>query len=220
MTTWFFDFDGVLLDSNAVKTYAFTRVTQPYGQLVADDVVQHHITNGGESRFVKFHRLFAEVLKRAPLPGEMEGLLKEFGKICSAELMACRTDPAAYELFEQLSEQGDVLHVVSGGLEAEVSAVLVAKGLAPYLQSINGSPRSKDEILNDLGAMACDDSGVFVGDSEGDMRVALDFGLRRVFITQWTEFATWSSYAERNTDITVCANLSDLMSRIDTMRLQ
>jgi beta-phosphoglucomutase-like phosphatase (HAD superfamily) len=52
--TLIFDCDGVVLNSNAVKTNAFYQTTLPYGQAAADAMVEYHVANGGVSRYKKF----------------------------------------------------------------------------------------------------------------------------------------------------------------------
>ena len=49
-----FDFDGVLVESVDVKTKAYARLFEEYGEGVVSRVVDYHLTNGGVSRFVKF----------------------------------------------------------------------------------------------------------------------------------------------------------------------
>ena len=50
----FFDFDGVIVDSVHIKTQVFYEMYLPYGKNIAKKAKQHHIENGGVSRFEKF----------------------------------------------------------------------------------------------------------------------------------------------------------------------
>ncbi len=50
-STLIFDCDGVILDSNRVKTAAFFSAASPYGELVAAKLVEHHVAHGGVSRY-------------------------------------------------------------------------------------------------------------------------------------------------------------------------
>ena len=54
ITEIFFDFDGVLAESVQVKSDAFFKLYLPYGEEVAQKALNHHINNGGMSRFEKF----------------------------------------------------------------------------------------------------------------------------------------------------------------------
>ena len=42
-----FDFDGVLVESVDVKTKAYARLFEEYGEGVVSRVVDYHLTNGG-----------------------------------------------------------------------------------------------------------------------------------------------------------------------------
>ena len=56
-----FDFDGVVLESLNVKTNAFKKLYEPYGSDISKKVVEHHLENGGVSRFDKikfYHNIF------------------------------------------------------------------------------------------------------------------------------------------------------------------
>ena len=52
--TMVFDCDGVVLDSNRIKTEAFRTAARPYGKAAADALAAHHVANGGISRYAKF----------------------------------------------------------------------------------------------------------------------------------------------------------------------
>ncbi len=54
ITNIFFDFDGVIAESVSAKTDAFKEMYLPYGEKIAEEVVDYHIKNGGVSRYEKF----------------------------------------------------------------------------------------------------------------------------------------------------------------------
>ena len=49
----FFDFDGVIKESVNVKAEVFAELFKSYGQAFSKKVYDHHLTNGGMSRFKK-----------------------------------------------------------------------------------------------------------------------------------------------------------------------
>ena len=49
----FFDCDGVILNSNKIKTDAFYKLALNFGELQAQKLVNHHLENGGISRYEK-----------------------------------------------------------------------------------------------------------------------------------------------------------------------
>ena len=55
----FFDCDGVILNSNKVKTNAFYKIAVKHGEDSAKKLVNYHINNGGISRYkkIKFFKI-------------------------------------------------------------------------------------------------------------------------------------------------------------------
>ena len=49
-----FDYDGVIAESNKVKSNAYEKMYVKYGTKIAAKVMNHHKKNGGISRFKKF----------------------------------------------------------------------------------------------------------------------------------------------------------------------
>jgi len=52
--TLVFDCDGVVLNSNKIKTQAFYEATKQFGHESAQALVDYHVANGGISRYAKF----------------------------------------------------------------------------------------------------------------------------------------------------------------------
>jgi len=76
--TIIFDCDGVILNSNQIKTNAFYEVASIYGHLPALKLKEYHKLHGGISRYKKFEYLFSNILHRAYNKNEIERLLKSF----------------------------------------------------------------------------------------------------------------------------------------------
>lgn len=198
--TWLFDVDGVLLDSNAVKSAAFWETTLRYGSKAAQAFVDYHIRHGGVSRFKKYRHFFDGILRRPPEPGELEELLADFAIATQKRMQSVEEDPFARRILEAIAADGGTAFVVSGGLESEVRSELERRGLGGYFQTIYGSPRSKAAIVE--GIMASDSwqpPGVLIGDSALDHRVATRHGLDFVLVTHWSEWDSGPTSVDANT---------------------
>lgn len=208
---WAFDCDGVLLDSNAVKTQAFHDVAIQYGAKAAKDLVDHHVKYGGISRFVKFEYLFSDILCRDPEPGELENVLKHFSEATTARLLKCEIAPQLQDVLKAASKNAK-LFVVSGGLQDEVRDVLEQRGVAKFFTSIFGSPDNKAEIFSrerDNGTMS--DPAVFVGDARYDHEMAEKFGFDFIFVHDWTDFDGWSEYL-KDKDVKIMGSVSEVLA--------
>lgn len=207
---WLFDCDGVLMDSNAVKTQAFYDVALPYGEDVAEKLMAYHVEHGGVSRFVKVEELFTGILKRPPKDGEVAQVLDDFAAISKARMLACPTAPRIEEVLEAVSKTGPVF-VVSGSMQDELREVFAARGLDKYFTAIFGSPDDKDTIVErELRSGAMAGPALFVGDARYDFEVAERYGLDFAFATAWTDFAGWETYFE-DKPATLINSIADLL---------
>jgi phosphoglycolate phosphatase-like HAD superfamily hydrolase len=191
---WVFDCDGVLLDSNRVKTEAFGTAVQDYGQDPADALVSYHIENGGISRFKKFDYFFATILGRPPKQGELDTVLERFSDATIQGLRTCADAEGLRDLLNAIPPDVPRI-VVSGGAQSELRAIFEERGLAQYFTAIYGSPDTKEVILNrerDNGIVS--DPAIFIGDSRYDYEAATHCGLKFIFLHEWTEFTDWRDY--------------------------
>lgn len=187
--TWFFDCDGVLLDSNPAKTEAFRLAAAPYGAAVADQLVEFHVANGGVSRQVKAQYLFDVLLGRPPHDGELDAFLEAFATSSISALQDAPIDEAVGELLDNLRASGASTFVVTGGSQQEVTDEFSRRGIGDMFDGIHGNPRDKLSIVDELFASgAARHPAVFVGDGVMDAQTATKFRLHFVFVRHWSEW--------------------------------
>lgn len=185
-TTWIFDCDGVLLDSNRVKTEAFRALGARYGSDVADALVAFHVENGGVSRFVKVKHLHEVLLGNGDEAAVADDLAR-FAAFVEAGLATCAVTEGARELLSAIP--GDAARfVVSGGLEPEVDATLAQHGLRQHFRAVYGSPRTKVEIFDALKREGFLDNAVYFGDARYDAEVADVFGVEFRYVARYSEW--------------------------------
>ena len=85
-----FDFDGVILDSNHVKTNAFYNLYLDYGKDIANSVKKFHLSNLGLSRYDKFKHYSKNILKSDITDKEIEILDKKFNLYVNSEILKCK----------------------------------------------------------------------------------------------------------------------------------
>lgn len=195
-----FDCDGVVLDSNKVKTQAFYTAALPYGEAAANALVSHHVANGGISRYKKFAYFIDELVPKfaSDIKGpDLDGLLAVYADAVQEGLLNCAVAAGLQEL--RAATPNARWLIVSGGDQAELRAVFTRRGLAAMFDGgIFGSPDTKDEILAReiaLGNIGRD--ALFIGDSRYDHVAALAAKLDFVFVSQWTEFPDWQAYCDQ-----------------------
>lgn len=205
--TWFFDCDGVILDSNSVKTEAFRDTLVKYGLDNVRVFLDYHQRYGGISRFEKFEYFFKKIMKSESYKEEVASALEEFRFRLKSRLMECDETESLRKFLQLLPPDGRKV-VVSGGEETELREVLGKKGLASYFDGIFGSPDNKVEILK-REFKESNLPAVFIGDSQYDYECSRKTGLEFVFMYQHTEFGAWESFF-KDKKVWIIKNLGEL----------
>jgi len=174
----FFDFDGVLAESVALKEEAFHALFAPYGDDVAAGAVAINREMGAVSRVLKIERIHRELLGNELAPAELEEWAARFQALVEIAVVGCDEVPGAVALLDGLA--GRVrMFVISGTPEDEMRRIVEGRGWGRYFASVHGSPRLKPEIVDSLLAqngLAPEDC-LFVGDTFTDRDAALANGV-------------------------------------------
>jgi len=191
-----FDCDGVILNSNKLKTEGFFEVARPYGEAAANALVAYHTENGGMSRYRKFQWLFDSFLQRPAKAHETETMATQFADYVQQRLSTC---DIAHGLADLKTAAGNVpWSVVSGSDQEELRLVFEKRGLTPLFDGgIFGSPASKHDIFEQhFSTGHFSQPAIYFGDSRLDHVVARDFNCDFLFISGWSEFADWPDYVQ------------------------
>ena len=189
-----FDCDGVILNSNQIKTDAFYDATVMFGSRLAGQLKKYHTANGGISRYEKFQYFFRNILKREYLNSELDDLIDKYSVIVSSKL---RDSEVVEGLNEFRERTKDIKwHIVSGGDQEEIRNVFEEKKIKGYFDGgIFGSPDDKISILKrEINAGNISLPALFLGDSKYDFLAASTAGLDFMFIYQWTELENWDQW--------------------------
>lgn len=172
------DFDGVILQSNAVKTDAFRHLFAAWPQHL-DEIVALHRRFGGISRLRKFDKIYAEILKEPLSPERRQEMGEQFKTYVFDAVVASPMVDGAEEFIRAWSKRCP-LFVVSGTPHDELHEIVRLRNIGGYFTELHGSPRTKPDILNDILArhgLAPGDMP-YVGDAQSDEIAARACGLR------------------------------------------
>lgn len=168
-----FDFDGVLVDSVQVKTEAYRKMFSPFGEDIAERVVQHHLRHGGLSRFEKFRYYYREFLQQPLEESDVDRLAAEFSSLVVQAVVAAPEIPGATGFLEDFA--GKVRFFINSGTpEGELKDILRRRGWETRFLEVRGSPQSKQKNLemilkqHALTPSQC----LFFGDSPSDYEAA------------------------------------------------
>lgn len=179
----FWDFDGVIKESIEVKTQAFVKLFEPFGAEVAEQVREHHIANGGMSRFDKLP-IYLRWSGEEPSQSRVSEYCERFEQLVLQGVIDAPWVPGA-ESYLRSNPYRQTFVLVSATPQDELEQILHALDLTRCFAEIFGAPtRKKDAIC-----MALDARGfapydcLVIGDARADLEAAeanqVPFLLRR-----------------------------------------
>lgn len=206
--TLVFDCDGVVLNSNKVKTEAFFKAALPYGQEAAETLVHYHVSNGGVSRYKKFG-YFLEVIVGKQSEAALRQLLDDYASYVREGLLSCEVAEGLEVLRNNTSDSRWL--IVSGGDQGELREIFQQRGIHSWFDGgIFGSPDAKEDILErELAEGNITKPALLLGDSKYDYKAARSAQLDFVFLSGWSEVAGWQQWTESE-KITVKSAVSRL----------
>lgn len=173
--TIFFDFDGVIADSLDVKSKAFYRMYEPYGQDIAQKVEQHHLDNGGMSRFEKFRYYHKTYLGIEISDAKVQSLATEFSDLVVEGVINAPFVAGIVEFLENNYIHYNCL-IITGTPTDEMIHITDKRGIKHYFKGIYGSPQNKDhwvKLLLSQDALIPSEC-LFVGDALSDYHAAVN----------------------------------------------
>ena len=173
-----FDFDGTLVDSNAIKSRAYVDAAAQCG-CPADIVAEALATTKGD-RYAVFANAAARMDKRpagaaGPAPEDLARTLADaYSRICETEIAACPEIAGATDLLEKLMSAGHRLFVNSATPEHHLRRLIARRDMTRYFHGVLGGRRAKERNLDAI--MAAEGVGpaavLCIGDGEDDRRAA------------------------------------------------
>ena len=211
VNTILFDCDGVILNSNQLKTQAYYNATfSSYGHELACLLTTYLAKNTGKPRDYFFDYFLRNIVPPDISGPGLEELVSAVTKEVYKGLMECEISPCLFELRKKTSDTK--WFVVSGGGEKELRDVFRNRSLFDLFDGgIYGRPMTKDEILSSI--IKKDQikfPALFIGDSKYDYEVASRFKLDFLFVNDWSEFKDWRNYCSRNKILSI-KSLCDLL---------
>jgi len=171
------DFDGVVIESNAVKTEAFEYVFARFPEY-AEAMMAFHHAHVSIDRFVKFRRL-AELMGKEKDAGFLTEIAESFSAQVRSAMLKVPLVPGADSFLDKAVANMPV-YLASVTPERELFDVLNKRNLAHWFLEVYGCPPwTKPEAIRDiLSREKIGPSGaLLIGDSAGDQRAARETGI-------------------------------------------
>ena len=172
-----FDFDGTLVQSNKIKTWAFGELYKEHGEKIVQKIIDYNKEHEGISRFVKFRYCHENFLGKPYTEEIGEKLSYTYTKLVFDGVVQAPYVEGALEFLKK-HYQHIPLFVASGTPETELREIIKHRSIALFFQGVYGSPSTKKEILQGILAKhkLYPEQVLMVGDSLTDWEGAQGVG--------------------------------------------
>lgn len=148
--TILWDFDGVILDSMAVRDWGFEEIFKEFKPDEVKKLLNYHRENGGLSRYVKIRYFYEHILGKSIAEAQVLDYADKFSILMKKEL----TNPNNLIMdavdFIKANFQKYNFHIVSGSDGDELRFLCKELSLSSCFLSIHGSPTPKKQLVEDL----------------------------------------------------------------------
>jgi phosphoglycolate phosphatase len=172
------DFDGVIVDSVALKTDAFRKIYARESPEKLAAMLDYQRSHGGVTRRLKFRYFESELFGRPVSDEGIEALSAAYTRLVHDAVLACPLIPGALAFLESALGKS-TLHVVSGTPQEELEDIVRRRDLRRYFSSLHGAPVTKlgafREIVNTGGHAP--QRVLAIGDATTEYDAAITLGI-------------------------------------------
>lgn len=175
----FWDFDGVILNSNKVRDKGFDEVLKEFPKEEVDQLLSFHRRNGGLSRYLKFRYFFEKIRGEVVTTEEINQWAARFSQIMLNSLKDKSLLIEETIHFIRKNYRNYQMHIVSGSDQNELRELCRSLEIDHFFKSIHGSPTHKNDLVKMIIKEYNYDPahGVLIGDSINDYEAAEVNGL-------------------------------------------
>tara|TARA_B100001029_G_C14938555_1_gene381846 strand:- start:36 stop:680 length:645 start_codon:yes stop_codon:yes gene_type:complete len=172
-----FDFDGVVLDSVAIKNKVFSKTVSGYNKIIQKKFINFHLNNLGLSRYYKYEFLCRKLLKLKTTQYLKKKLVDDYSKILNKEIKNTKYIKGIKKFIIKNKEKN--LFISSGTPQKELRKICSERKISKYFLKILGSPKTKYQHLKYLKNKYkfSKNNTVFFGDAVADFNAAKKYDL-------------------------------------------
>ena len=201
--TVIFDCDGVVLNSNFIKSKCFYLSVKDLGDKLAKDFINFHKKQGGLSRVKKYDYFIDNILPKYKIPLKNKTLLHKelitkYESLLQSHILKADLSPFIIKLREQNNSVDWIM--ISGSDQMELREILKSKGIYELFNlGIFGSPSSKESLLKEnIIQNKIKFPAIFFGDSKLDYYSAKKYEIDFLFLYEWTDLPNWKKFCLKN----------------------
>ena len=173
--TILWDFDGVILNSNIIRTKGFIEIFKDFPNNYTAQLVKYHEEMGGLSRYHKIEYFFTKIVKKKIKQDEIFFYAEKYKSFILNNLVNKRF--IINETLDYIKQNRNIfsMHIVSASDENELKQICKELELDSFFCSIHGSPTAKKENIMSLLKFnkLIKEEVVLIGDSINDYEAAV-----------------------------------------------
>lgn len=179
----FFDFDGVIVDSNPTKTEAFRTLFSDYDEEIVAEIVVYHQQHGGISRVEKIRYAHQYIIKQPLTDEELARWAAGYAELVLEKVIGVDWIGGAKEFLDSTKDSLPIF-VISGTPEDELKHIIEHRKMSGFFQEVLGSPIRKPVHIRNLLSeyRLTPEHCIFVGDALTDFDAARETGLQFIGI--------------------------------------
>ena len=200
----FFDFDGVLVDSNKFKEESIEKSIKKFEK--KKDLQKKSILYFNENAGIGREKKLLEFFNKS----KVEKIMSIYSDYCNDFLSIANLTIGSKEFIDQISNMyPDIkFFILSGAEKNEISRFLKSKKIYSKFQALLCSEKSKYEHLKSFELCEND---FFIGDSKNDLKISKLFPLRFILVTDFGSDCSIPHKDEVDDNIIITKNLSKLL---------
>ena len=211
--TVIFDCDGVIFQSNKIKTNAFRETLIGEPDDLINEFILYHKNNGGISRYVKFEHYYRDIKHEEQYLLMSEKAIYRYAKIVLDQLIEVQYVPGFLDIIDYLNKNKIPCFIVSGGDQSELHDIFIRRKIFDKFIEVLGSPITKNiHIETMVNNNKLNYPVIFFGDARSDMEAALKNGIDFCFVSQFSEWFGWKLMAKKFMHNTI-KNFEELIIR-------
>jgi HAD superfamily hydrolase (TIGR01509 family) len=185
----YLDFDGVIMDSMALKLASYLFALAPYVarySLKVEDVRRIQKRSAGLSRQKTIPLMVSELCGETMSDIELADALERFRVSDEKSREQMQLMPGALTFLQAMQTDGQETWILTGTPQEVIETTLQVFALRPFFAGVLGSPPGKSEYLRaHLPALGNDPRrGLFIGDSPHDQAAAREVGMPFIGLAQ------------------------------------
>jgi phosphoglycolate phosphatase-like HAD superfamily hydrolase len=166
------DFDGVVVDSNSIKSEAFIELFESYQDKI-EEIKIFQQENESLSRFIKFEYIAKNILKSETPEKVISKWLKKYSDLTIEKVCKCNEINGASAFINYFKKLMPI-YLISATPLNDLNTIINKRGYKDLFKKIYGSPMKKqDAIIEIIENESIDHTDIiYVGDSQSDFVAA------------------------------------------------